>query len=229
MTSSNPPSWMPLILIFVGIVFTIFMGRPVVDVLRAKNWLEVPCTVLSATVESDTNNKDSNNTYSIKVRYTYSIDGKNFTGERYQFMFGYSIGYHNKATVVKNLPPGKRVTCFVNPSNPKESVIRRGLTPDMVVIFIPLGVLSLGIFTLISRNKLSSRHQPDIKTDGPRKTPSQRIPLLPLCTFAVIWNIFCYQIWLDDKWGVIPFAIVAVLLNIACIYLIAKFFSSGLN
>src|SRR4051812_16349638 len=52
---------------------------------RARNWVEVPCTILASSVESSSSG-DHGTTYSVGVRYAYTFAGQSYTSDRYSFL-----------------------------------------------------------------------------------------------------------------------------------------------
>jgi hypothetical protein len=116
------------IVLFFGIFFVagaalswFLMVRPALRILEARSWPEVPCTVVSSEVESHPGSDST--TYSVEISYSYEIDGRTYTGDRYNFATGSSSGYAHKANIVKQHPPGSRTVCRVDPDDPQRSVM----------------------------------------------------------------------------------------------------------
>lgn len=70
--------------------------------------------------------------YQVDVRYTYSVDGKQYWNDRYSYFHTYAESSRNKS-VVEKYPRGKQVTVYYDPSNPKESVLSRKISPWSVM------------------------------------------------------------------------------------------------
>lgn len=119
-----------------------FFVRPVLGILAAKNWPEVPCTILTSEVK--THRGSDGNTYSVAITYAYEFDGRDYESSRYHFLGGSSSGHARKQAVVDRLPPGTRTVCYVNPADPSQSVLERGLTPDLWFGLIPLVFVLIG-------------------------------------------------------------------------------------
>ncbi|MDR1145867.1 MAG: DUF3592 domain-containing protein [Verrucomicrobiales bacterium] len=153
--SSKPNKQSPLLLAWLfmvlGATLTVWMCRPLVNVARAKNWVERPCVILASSVETHTGSKGS--TYAVNVSYEYTIDRQKFTGARYKFMSGASSGYAAKANIVRALPPGRATVCYVNPADHAESVLVRGLTADMALAAVPLAFALVGLALLVNRRR----------------------------------------------------------------------------
>jgi hypothetical protein len=121
--------------------------RPLGSVLLARNWDETPCRIVSSDVEAGSDG----DTFKIVIRYTYDYDGRAWTSERYNFMFDmYSSGRAGKQQAVRNYPPGRQAVCYVNPGNPSEAVLNRGLTADMWWGLFPLPFFLVGAGGLLA-------------------------------------------------------------------------------
>ncbi|MCA9075447.1 MAG: DUF3592 domain-containing protein [Planctomycetaceae bacterium] len=118
---------------------------PLLNVYRARTWVETPCTITSSRVER--HDGDDGDTFSIEITYDYAFRGQPYGGDRYHFMIGSSSGYDGKKAVVDAHPVGMKTVCYVDPLNPSEAVIERGLTWDMLwgLFCVPFLVVGFGI------------------------------------------------------------------------------------
>ncbi len=124
------------------VVFYFLALRPLLSVLAARDWVPTPCTVISSRVQSH-RSKDST-TYRIEILYSYEFNGREHRSNRYHFMGGSSSGRKRKAEVVGRYPAGATRTCYVDPRNPNEAVLDRGLTRDMWFGLIPAVFMLVG-------------------------------------------------------------------------------------
>ncbi|MFQ5528628.1 MAG: DUF3592 domain-containing protein, partial [Thermoanaerobaculia bacterium] len=139
---------LPGIFFLFGVGFLIpFFVRPALQVVEARFWDEVPCTIVSSGVR--THPGEDGATYSIDVLFGYEIEGREYRANRYQFMGGSSSGYERRAKIVEALPAGTTTVCYVNPDDPFEAVIERGFTGDYLFGLVPL------LFTLIGLGGLA--------------------------------------------------------------------------
>lgn len=105
-----------------GAIAIYFLGLyPALKVFRASSWEPIPCVVTSSKVASSSDG----DTFAVEIRYSYTIEGKQYQGTRYGFFGGYSSGHRSKADVVAQYPAGAAATCYVNPLDPAEAVIAR--------------------------------------------------------------------------------------------------------
>jgi hypothetical protein len=115
-----------------GLVMVYFLGIvPGLEVLAARSWVETPCEIISSEVASHSGQHGT--TYSVAVVYSYMAGGRRVTCSRYQFSNSSSSGYDGKAKIVDHYPPGSGAVCYVDPANPSNAVIERGVTSDMLI------------------------------------------------------------------------------------------------
>jgi len=93
--------------------------------LVSSSWRETPCTVISSRVKSHSD--DDGTTYSVDIFYRYAFEGREFRSNRYTIFGVSSSGRAGKASVVALYPPGSKTVCFVNPNDPQEAVLKRGV------------------------------------------------------------------------------------------------------
>ncbi|HUG91196.1 MAG TPA: DUF3592 domain-containing protein [Planctomycetaceae bacterium] len=130
----------------VGSVFLFVLTiQPLWGVLSAGDWVETPCTVVSSEVVGD------GDAFRVRIVYRYTFAGRPFTGERYHFMGDFSSsGRAGKQQVVDRYPPGLRTVCYVDPDDPQQAVLNRGLTSDMWWGLFPLPFVAIGTAGLVS-------------------------------------------------------------------------------
>ena len=138
-----------LAILFPSLIFCVFFLVPLQRIGRARLWLETPCVIASSSVvESATDS----GLYRLLVTYQYEFAGRFFSSNRYDFsLWTSTAGSRGKKRVAQRLVPGKTTTCYVNPDNPSEAVIERGLTWDVVGTGIFAVVLFGGLLFLLNR------------------------------------------------------------------------------
>jgi hypothetical protein len=129
------------------VVFYFMTLRPLFGVLAARDWMPTSCTIISSRVQS--HRSDDGTTYQVDILYSYEFDGREHRSNRYHFMGGSSSGRKGKAAIVNQYPAGSWQTCFVNPRNPSEAVLERGLTRDMWFGVIPAVFMLIGVGGII--------------------------------------------------------------------------------
>lgn len=233
------------LLVGLGVFYGMFL-RPMMMIEEAKDWPEVPCTVISSRVKS--HEGDESTTYSVDIFYSYTVDGREHKSNRYSFMGGSSSGYDGKKAVVNAHPPGRKTVCYVNPDDPTEAVLERGYTSDLWFGLIPLVFVAVGaggiFFTVRSRlRKKAATGRRDVPVPGYERTAiverdvaagpvilkpkhSPLVKLLGVAGFALFWNgivsVFVWQVidgWQKGRgeWFLTLFMIPFVLAGLAAI------------
>jgi Protein of unknown function (DUF3592) len=151
---------------FFGLGFFGFFLAPAMQVLKARSWTAARCTVLASEVESHSGSDSA--TYSVAVRYRYQVDGVAYESDRYEFLGGSSSGYEHKQDIVERYPPGSRPICWVDPADPTQAVLERGLTRGYLFALIP------GVFMLVGGGGAALA-----LLAGRRRQPDKAMPWLP--------------------------------------------------
>jgi hypothetical protein len=190
-----------------GALFWTMTLRPVLRILDAQTWPEVPCTIVESHVDESSDSDGT--TYKVAVTFNYLYEGRELTSSRYDFTSFYSSGYDGKAEVVARYPAGSRSVAYVNPSNPSEAVLARSFSARYLVGLFGLLFFLPGLFLLIwivgSRIKGASPKlalvtdpaspfgvaNPQGDVDGPVELKPQSTPLgklLGTILISLIWN-----------------------------------------
>ncbi len=123
------------LLVGVGLGYGFFI-RPVLQIVAARDWIVVPCEILSSRVKTHSDSDGS--TYSVDIVYRYLYQEHTYTANRHQFFTGSSSGYTGKAEAVRRYPAGSHQTCFIDPADPAEAVLDRGFSSVLWFGLIPL-------------------------------------------------------------------------------------------
>lgn len=134
--NSLPGIVLPLLMLY------FFFLIPVRRVRSARSWRARRCVIVSSSVSED---ETDSGLYRIVVRYQYEVAGHSYSSSRYSFSPAATAGYRGKRRVAERLAPGTTTICYVNPDNPRDAVINRRLTWDMVVVGA-LAIIFLGAF-----------------------------------------------------------------------------------
>jgi hypothetical protein len=120
---------------------------PALSILAARSWNPVPCTILTNSVQPQPDTRESK-TFVIAVSYSYLVNGTSYRSNRYSFLTEPSSAFGWRAAVVKNLPPGRTTTCYVDPHDPSQAVIDRDWNSEMWWGLESLGLFGFGVFLL---------------------------------------------------------------------------------
>ncbi|MCX7047253.1 MAG: DUF3592 domain-containing protein [Candidatus Sumerlaeota bacterium] len=108
---------------------------PCARMLAARSWTETPCKIISSRV---TSHSGKGTTYGVDILYSYMVGGLEYRSSRYAFIVGTSSGRAGKQAIVSRYRPDSTALCYVNPNDPYDAVLYRGLSPFMLFALIPL-------------------------------------------------------------------------------------------
>jgi hypothetical protein len=79
--------------------------------------------VLSSTVKVSSGS-EGGSTFAARIKYRYPVAGREYVGDRYDFLGGSSSDGSYARRAVSENPPGKAVTVYYDPADPSEAVLR---------------------------------------------------------------------------------------------------------
>jgi len=126
-----------------GLVFAGFGLMPLLELRQAQSWTPTPCTILTSGVAEEHGSDGS--TYRVEVTFRYEVAGVEHVSERYRVSRISSSGHAGKQRIVDTLPPGTDSTCFVNPEDPSEAILRRDWGGEWIFVAAGLGFSALGV------------------------------------------------------------------------------------
>ncbi|MCP5521922.1 MAG: DUF3592 domain-containing protein [Verrucomicrobiales bacterium] len=129
-----------------GFLYGMFL-RPLHGVWRSRDWVQTPCVIEASRVE--VHSGDDGSTYKVAVLYAYEFNGQPHKSSRYQFFDYSSSGRSAKERVIRDYPVGKRTVCLVNPDDPTQAVLSRGVPPDIWFVLLPLVFVAVGLGGMI--------------------------------------------------------------------------------
>jgi len=146
-TNSGCAAWGARLFFFVffaaGAGFLWFaFGPGVITAVRSQTWPAATCTILSSEVKS--HHSSDGNTHSVAISYRYEFNGRTYESDRYDGLKFSSSGRSGKVKLAGRYPVGAQRTCYVNPANPSEAVLYRGLTWNYLFALIPMIFIFIG-------------------------------------------------------------------------------------
>lgn len=183
--------------------------KPLSSYFAARSWEEVPCTIRDSRIARSTARKSDGSTTRVEVTFSYRRGGREYSSSRYDFLGAYTSGGDDEKTaILERYPPGTRTSCWVNPENPSEAVLKRDFSADYLVGSL-FSLFILGGFTGVSwslyhmfggpawsrarrrARRQASRHTESAKDAEPRKLKPRVSALRTLIggsVLAAIWN-----------------------------------------
>jgi hypothetical protein len=159
-------------------------------------WTPTPCVVVSSKVGSHSDSDGT--TYSVDILYRYTFGGREYRCDRYNAVGGSSSGYSGKAKVVGRYPTGAQVTCYVNPANPAEALLKPGADAGVLFGLIPVVFLAAGLLIVIFGTRKPSTSRPSgapaldaQSAQGPvtlKSSSSPGLRVLGAVVVTIFWN-----------------------------------------
>jgi len=131
------------VFVLFGLVFAGFGAVPLLELRRAQSWTPTPCTILSSQVEEVPG--DDGSTWRVAVTFRYQIGGSDHVSDRYRVSRSSSSGRAGKQRVVDALPPGTAATCYVDPEDPGNAILRRDLGDEWIFVAVGLAFAAFGM------------------------------------------------------------------------------------
>ena len=119
-----------------------FLISEVWSALRGQSWPKAEAKVEASQVLQEVRTRGGPQ-FRIKLNYRYTVDGKAYTGERFNNRNNYLSGEGQARSVAQAYPQGARCEVFYNPNDPAEAVI------DPSVTWHTWGRLALGAVGLL--------------------------------------------------------------------------------
>lgn len=212
--------FLPFMLIGAGVLYFLTI-HPLILIVTARSWVSVPCVIASSHVQTDTSGDSP--TYHVGAVFRYQFDGRSYESTRHDFIPG-STSAKRARQFVARFPEGAETTCFVDPSDPQQAVLDRGLQQEMAfggigLIFLMAGLF--GFFVVFRSGEKSSAVPtagPRFGSDGlplatgptelkPKHTPVAKF--FGMLLFAGLWNgfisIFVYLVFFAEDANKAPF------------------------
>lgn len=114
------------------------------EAYASQSWPSVSGQVTSSHVETDLNNDSLTTIFGAAIRYTYTFQGQEYTGECVSCAGVSTSDWNDAQRIVDRYPVGKSVRVFYNPAKPQESVLETGPRPALLML-LGMG----GVFTLM--------------------------------------------------------------------------------
>jgi hypothetical protein len=132
-------------LLFVASVLFWFGGaRPILRWFASLGWVEVACKIDSTTVIVD--QKPEAIAFLPQVRYRYQWNDQTYIGTRFAWDDASHKSRESIEKWIEPFPAGKDTVCYVNPTDPKESILLRSFPkPNIFLTCVTFFFMSVGL------------------------------------------------------------------------------------
>ncbi|MCP5113385.1 MAG: DUF3592 domain-containing protein [bacterium] len=116
--------------------------------LNTFRWTAAECTILSSEGRLVSQVRRHEAPFAFDVAYRYSYESKPYTGQRYRVGGNRFWDWDHVRSLVETHPAGAELSCFVNPEEPVEAVLRRGSLWLVLGLFAPVAFMAAGMVGL---------------------------------------------------------------------------------
>jgi hypothetical protein len=104
-----------------------FLLWEAISALRSGSWPTVEGTVQTSRVLEEVRTRGGTQ-YRVELTYTYAVEGKVYTGDRFNNRNNYLAGEDRARAVARAYPPGAKVPVSYNPGDPAQAVLEPEVT-----------------------------------------------------------------------------------------------------
>ena len=134
------------IVLFVGAVtgLIVLWNTLISGTLKVRSWERVPCTVLKAETESKGTGPQGHLQLDMKAELTWEYKGIRYTGGRLDADTGFHAAEtaNAKEELCHNLRQNPQQTCYVNPGDPAEAILR---PPEWWPVLLLTGLAAMSV------------------------------------------------------------------------------------
>jgi Protein of unknown function (DUF3592) len=120
-----------VLLLLTALMTWMFLLEPLFLFKEARGWRSVPCQILTSRMRQTMDMESGTVVSYVEVEYRYQFEGSTYSSDRYDFQNTgtYFTGSASETTGqrIAKLASATNAICFVNPKNPGEAVLERGL------------------------------------------------------------------------------------------------------
>ena len=175
------------------------------DAFRMNNWVQVEAQLLDGGYSS--HRGDDSYTYEAYARYRYTVQGQTFVAERVGISGGSdNIGSYQQqigSNLSRAHASGESILVYVNPDDPSQAIIDRGIRWGMVgfksIFLFVFGGVGLGLLILIWRSPKPKDKTAPRFADSPwlldddwqtaTIKSSSKASMYAVWGFAIFWNL----------------------------------------
>lgn len=96
------------------------------QVADSATWTRTPCTITQSELTTNSNGDDADS-YSTNISYSFKLAGEDRQGHGFNFGESPSTDRSAKDRIIEQLPVGYQTFCWVDPSQPQRTVLRRSM------------------------------------------------------------------------------------------------------
>ncbi|MBM4077601.1 MAG: DUF3592 domain-containing protein [Planctomycetes bacterium] len=114
--------------------------QPTLNARKAKSWVQTPCKILEMKYESHSGSSSRSSKgsagYKPVVRFEYTYQGNNYESGQFWLDQALVNTYKEIRTLISAYEVGKEYSCYVDPNEPSQAVLKRGLYHSPIKIWV---------------------------------------------------------------------------------------------
>lgn len=119
-----------------GSLFCYLLVQGFERAIETREWAEVPMTITTSEL-FDQKIDSGPREYKAIVKYAFTYEGKEYTGEGIKRTEGFTKHKSKAQRVVERYPLGEQGTAWVNPENPKMTVLKHNTKAVLYTVWFP--------------------------------------------------------------------------------------------
>ena len=140
-----------------GIIFTLLMARSANRAFEMDQWIETPCHIQLCQLQSR-NLSQTAPEYSLNLHYTFDYKGKKHHSSQFELRGKkWTKDAEKIQQLTKKFPSGSQATCFVNPNQTNQSVLKKDSKAPLYSIWFPIlfvvGGLGMALSPFFTKKK----------------------------------------------------------------------------
>lgn len=146
-----------------GGVFTWLLGSSFSRARGMDSWQEVPCAILESEIRERKIGIDVPTDYRLGILYGYEFEGEAYSSAAYDLRGNAWVKDAKRIqALVMRFPAGSEQTCWVNPDDPEQAVLKKETKAPGYSIWFPilfvvggLGIVVKSLFSLVRTKRVS--------------------------------------------------------------------------
>ncbi len=130
-----------LLFLAAGVFFEVVTVREFGRTLGQRSWRKIPCTITRSEVQEQGSGAKP---FVFATGYAYEYEGGSHDGSVYQRCYKGSEAYSDAQQIARRYPVGLSLSCYVNPDDPTEAVLKRESLAMGLFILLPLVFILIG-------------------------------------------------------------------------------------
>jgi len=133
-----------------GIVFTLLMARSANRAFKMDQWIATPCQIRICQIQTRTLNQTAPE-YSLNLQYSFTYNQESHLSSQFELRGKkWTKDPEKISKLTQKFPSGHEATCYINPNNVNQSVLKKDSKAPLYSIWFPILFVVGGLGMAIS-------------------------------------------------------------------------------